>query len=105
MSTRTVLVRDGRRATSEVVLSRADEPSPFPTCIARSKTRLALRLMRRHGQHSPNPFDKHLYKERHLVEFFFNRLKQYRRVATRYEKTARNFLGFVFLASSLLWLA
>ncbi len=56
------------------------------------------RKVRRH-------LDVHLYKERHLVEFFFNRLKQYRRVATRYEKTARNFLGFVFLASSLLWLA
>ncbi len=50
-------------------------------------------------------FDSHVYKERHLVEFFFNRLKQYRRVATRYEKTARNFLGFALLASSLVWLA
>ena len=49
--------------------------------------------------------DSHLYKERHLVEFFFNRLKQYRRVATRYEKTAGNFLGFVLLSASLVWLA
>ncbi len=49
--------------------------------------------------------DKHLYKERHLVEFFFNRLKQFRRVATRYEKTATNFLGFVLVASALVWLA
>ena len=49
--------------------------------------------------------DSHLYKERHLVEFFFNRLKQYRRVATRYEKTAQNFLGFVLLSASLVWLA
>ncbi|HXL79076.1 MAG TPA: IS5/IS1182 family transposase, partial [Candidatus Eisenbacteria bacterium] len=38
-------------------------------------------------------------------EFFFNRLKQYRRVATRYEKTATNFLGFALLAASLIWLA
>lgn len=50
-------------------------------------------------------FDRHLYKDRHLVEFFFCRLKQYRRVATRYEKTAANFLGFALLASSMLWLA
>ena len=35
----------------------------------------------------------------------FNRLKQYRRVATRYEKTATNFLGFVLLSASLVWLA
>ena len=56
------------------------------------------RKVRRH-------FDTHLYKERHLVEFFFNRLKQFRRVATRYEKTAGNFLGFVLLSASLVWLA
>jgi transposase len=49
--------------------------------------------------------DKHLYKERHLVEFFFNRLKQFRRVASRYDKTAINFLGFVLVASALVWLA
>lgn len=43
--------------------------------------------------------DKHLYKERNLVERFFNKLKQYRRVATRYEKTARNFLAMITLVS------
>jgi transposase len=49
--------------------------------------------------------DFYVYKERHLVEVFFNRLKQYRRTATRYEKTACNFLGFVLLASIRIWLA
>jgi len=44
-------------------------------------------------------FDRHLYKERNLVERFINRAKQYRRVATRYEKTARNFLAFVQVAA------
>jgi len=45
------------------------------------------------------PFDEHLYQERNLVERFNNRIKQFRRVATRYEKTARNFLAFVHLAA------
>lgn len=49
--------------------------------------------------------DVHVYKERHLVENFFCRLKQFRRVATRYEKTARNYLGFVLIASIKVWLA
>jgi len=40
-----------------------------------------------------------LYKERKLVERFINRIKQFRRVATRYEKTARNFLAFVQVAA------
>lgn len=50
------------------------------------------------------PLDKHLYKERHLVECCFSRLKQFRRVATRYEKTTRNFLAVVTLAATILWL-
>ena len=50
------------------------------------------------------PFDKDLYKERHLVEIFFNRIKHFRRVATRYEKTARNFLAVLHVACIKLWL-
>lgn len=45
------------------------------------------------------------YKERHLVENFFMRIKDNRRIAMRYEKLSRRFMGFVFLASALLWLA
>lgn len=48
--------------------------------------------------------DKELYKERHLVECCIANLKQFRRVATRYEKTARNYLAFVTLAATILWL-
>lgn len=49
--------------------------------------------------------DLHVYKERHLVENFFCKIKRYRRVATRYEKTAANFLGFVLFAALRVWLA
>jgi transposase len=49
-------------------------------------------------------YDKHFYKERNLAERFINRLKQYRRVATRYEKTARNFLAFVHVAAIMVLL-
>ncbi len=44
-------------------------------------------------------YDRHLYKERHVVECRFGKLKQRRCVATRYEKKAANFLGFVWLAT------
>ena len=50
------------------------------------------------------PFDRHIYKERHLVECCINRLKHFRRIATRYEKTARNFLAMITLAALMLWL-
>lgn len=49
--------------------------------------------------------DLHLYKERHLVECFFQRLKRFRRIAMRFEKLARNFLAFVHLACVLIWSA
>ncbi len=48
------------------------------------------------------PFDQDLYKERHLVECCFSKLKQFRRVATRYEKTAPNFLAIVTIAATIL---
>ena len=50
------------------------------------------------------PIDKHLYAERHLIECCFSKLKQFRRVATRYEKTAQNYLAVVTLAATILWL-
>ncbi len=48
--------------------------------------------------------DANLYRDRNKVERFFSRLKQFRRLATRYEKTASSFLGMVHFVSALLWL-
>ena len=50
------------------------------------------------------PLDKHLYAQRHLVECCFSKLKQFRRVATRFEKTARNYQAVVTLAAIILWM-
>jgi transposase len=51
-----------------------------------------------------HPLNKALYAERHLIECCFSKLKQFRRVATRYEKTARNYLAIVAVAAIVLWL-
>jgi transposase len=48
--------------------------------------------------------DREAYRQRNLIERLFNRLKDFRRIATRYDKLAANFLGFVKLASIMLWL-
>src|SRR5262245_28424247 len=50
------------------------------------------------------PYDADLYKERNVIERFFNKLKQFRRVATRYDKLLANFMGFVKLAAIAIWL-
>jgi transposase len=52
----------------------------------------------------PKEFDRHMYAARHLIENFFAKLKQFRAIATRYDKTARNFLAAVPLATSVIWL-
>ena len=49
-------------------------------------------------------YDKDTYKARHLIENFFCKLKQYRAIATRYDKTARNFLAAIHLAAAIIWL-
>ena len=50
------------------------------------------------------PFDKEQYKERHLVECFFQKLKRYRRIATCYDKLAKRFPAFIHFACILIWL-
>jgi transposase len=52
----------------------------------------------------PRDYDRDLYKARHLIENFFAKLKQYRGIATRYDKRATNFLGAIYLAASVIWL-
>jgi transposase len=58
----------------------------------------------RKNRTEPREYDKHLYKARNLVERFWNWVKRFRRVATRYEKTAPNFLGFVQVAAIMFLL-
>ncbi len=59
----------------------------------------------RAGRKQPRQHDRHLYKARHLIENFFAQLKQYRAIATRYDKTARNFLGGIHLVAAMVWLS
>ena len=53
---------------------------------------------------TPRPFDKEMYKARHLIENFYCWLKQFRAIATRYDKTARNYLAAIHLAAAIAWL-
>ena len=58
----------------------------------------------RKNNKKPRAIDKNLYKDRNKVERFFNKMKNYRRIATRYDKTADSFLSFVYVAASMILL-
>ena len=78
---------------SEEIRSQAREAGMNPIIPRKSNSR------------KENPeFDAHLYKMRHLVENLFARLKHFRGIATRFEKTARNFKAMVYLACTIIWI-
>lgn len=75
------------------------------------RIRKAVRAKRMKAVINPNPsrkkkprLDKRLYARRYLIECFFHKLKRFRAIATRYEKTTRNYLSLVHLACASLWL-
>ena len=61
-------------------------------------------IPRKSNERRNGPFNRALYRMRNLVERAINRLKQFRRIATRYEKKAENYLAMLHIASILLWL-
>lgn len=85
VQTGAVLADKGYDSDANRVAIRAVGAAP---CIPPRKNRV-----------DPIEYDRHLYQERNVVERYFARVKQYRRVATRYDKKAANFLGFVWVAS------
>lgn len=103
---------DGRSAQDMLsLLSRGDVllgDSAYDSDTLRQN--LALRGARANVKLMPNrirlpPFNKRLYRKRNLVERFFNKLKHFRAVATRYDKRDDNYLASIKLASARIWIA
>jgi len=75
---------DGQRAMDAIAAANAKPVVPRRTTTAQWRT-----------------FDATLYKERNLIERFFNKIKHFRRIATRYDKLARNYAGFLNLVAAI----
>ena len=58
----------------------------------------------RSNRKEPADYDRHLYRERHLVECFINKIKHYRRIFSRFEKLDTRYLGFLHFTAALIWL-
>jgi putative transposase len=73
-------------------------------CDRITQPRVCLVIPPRRNRKIQRTYDADLYKERNRIERFFNKVKQFRRVATRYDKLLANFMGFVKLAAIAIWL-
>ena len=89
----------------EVTLTIADKAYDSDAFVALlGKQQSEAVIPSRKNRKQPREYDKHWYKMRNVIERTFNWLKRYRRLATRYEKTAKNFLGFFQLGCVLMLL-
>jgi transposase len=73
-------------------------------CARRSMHGILPVILPKANRKEPIDCDFKVYKDRNRIEHMFNRLKQFRRTATRYDKTALSFIGFLCLATATLWL-
>lgn len=92
---------DGLPAESVIADKAYDAKRLYDKVIAQGGDPVVPPRRHRKRKHA---YDRDLYKERNRVENFFRRIKHCRRIATRYDKLAQTFMGFVVLASIMLWL-
>jgi transposase len=108
-------VTPGQRGDIRAAESLLDQPPPGRSCAADTAydSNALRQFLRERGTRPviPNnptrkqrhPFDRNAYKQRNMIERAFCRLKDWRRIATRYDKLARNFHATVALAAIIIW--
>jgi len=84
-----------------VLADKAYDADHFRDAIAQARAQAVIPF--NSSRSAVSHHDRHIYKERNLVERFFNKLKHFRRIATRYEQTARAYLSMVQLAAVVIW--
>ncbi len=89
--------------TSEALLADKAYGSSKILCTLQERGAIAVIPPKKNAK-NPWDYDKHLYKERQSIECFFQKIKEYRRIATRYEKLQIMYKTFVLISSIILWL-
>ncbi len=92
----------GEDEPGAVIADKGYDSQAFVEFIQERKAEVVIPS--RKNAKAPRSIDKNLYKDRNKVERFFNRIKHYRRIATRYDKTADSYLAFVYVAASIILL-
>jgi transposase len=93
----------GWQGVGHVIADAAYDADPLRAFIA-DELKATAQIKANPSRTGKPPIDWRLYKERHQVECFFNKLKRFRRIALRCEKTIPAFMGFVHLACAMIWL-
>jgi transposase len=88
--------------SAAVLADKANDADTLRGYISRKNAKAVIPP--RSNRMTPRDFDRHQYRNRNVIKRFFSRLKQFRRIATRYDKLASRFSAFVALAASVIWL-
>ena len=94
---------EGMQNVGAVVADKAYDANHLLECIEAMNSTAVIPP--RANRKELRSYDKHVYKSRNLIERFFARLKQFRRVATRYDKLDIRFEAFISITAALIWLA
>ena len=94
---------EGMQNVRAVVADKAYDANHLLECIEAMNSTVVIPP--RANRKELRSYDKHVYKSRNLIERFFARLKQFRRIATRYDKLDIRFEAFIYLAAAFIWLA
>ena len=85
-----------------VIADKGYDAQPF--IIKLEERNCAVVIPSRRNRKEQRLIDEYLYKERHLIENQIGKLKHFRRVFSRFDKLAKNYLSFIYLASTVVWL-
>jgi len=89
------------KAAAKLLGDKAYDSAPLRQWLGDRGTKAVV--PNKSNRKQPFCFDKNSYKQRHLIENAFCRLKDFRRIATRYDKLARNFLASICLVAAIVW--
>ena len=90
-------------STKAVIADRGYDTNSIRDLIAAAQMQAVIPAKSNRREHIPH--DRELYKQRNQIERCFGTLKRHRRIATRFDRNDSHFAAFIYLASSLLWLA
>ncbi len=87
---------------SDVLADKAYDDDKFVDVIEKNGCRAVIPPHK--NRKNPRDYDKDIYKERHLIEYFFEKIKYFRRMFSRFDKRAQAYLGFLNIVAVDIWL-